>query len=333
MATHGNALHLFIRTVPELLALHSTLRRYATESSGFAGTQSPGQWARRLDITWNFFDDFECEDPHSCIETLADVIKCLPKLEIVSFAMSGSFGSEPISMPLSVLDALRRSANSLCILDWSGDDLFPQLHQLEELLRDLPNLRVLRCSELVWADGIILSSILRSPLSLWRDWFRETATLVRGAYPRHVDGDDDLMQQFIIRYGKYLTTDLGLLHKSCPDISHLILFLDYLVLNGRYLIPRIEFLRVELGALSYYDLFRFLAYLRSEVPTLRVFQLLSPFNVQQLTCSFGVSVEDTMEKLNKNPFRVEDDEENPLSGGSTPAMNGSRASAPSRIFP
>ncbi|KAI6028128.1 hypothetical protein EDC04DRAFT_3142828 [Pisolithus marmoratus] len=140
--------HLFIRTVSDLLALKRTLRTYATESSSFAGTQSPGQWARRLDITWNFFDDFMFEDLDSCVESLADVIKCLPKVEIFSFATSSSIGSEPVSMPLSVLDALRRSANSLRILDWSGDDLFPQLHQLEELLRDLPNLRVLRCSQL-----------------------------------------------------------------------------------------------------------------------------------------------------------------------------------------
>ncbi|KAI6012036.1 hypothetical protein EDC04DRAFT_2579999, partial [Pisolithus marmoratus] len=338
--------YLFIRTVSDLLALQRTLRTYATEGSSFAGTQSPGQWARRLDITWNFFDDFMFEDLDSCVESLADVIKYLPKLEIFSFATSSSIGSEPVSMPLSVLDALRRSANSLRILDWSGDDLFPQLHQLEELLRDLPNLHVLRCSQLVWADGIIPSSILSSLTTLTveglvlRDGHPGEGSLPEACVSLREfilsDGDDDLMQQFIIRYGKYLTTvtcydsqrpyrwitkDLGLLHTSCPNLSHLILFLDHLVLREPYppvewSIPRVEFLGVKLGALAYYDLFRFLAYLRNEVPTLRVFKLLSPLNVQQLLrCSFGVSIEGIVEKLNKNPFRVEDDEGNLLSGG------------------
>ncbi|KAI6012031.1 hypothetical protein EDC04DRAFT_3094490 [Pisolithus marmoratus] len=346
--------HLFIRTVRELLALRRTLRTYATENSSSPGTQSPGQWARRLDITWNFFDDFEFEDPDSCIEILADVIKCLPKLEIVSFAMSGSLGSEPISMPLSVLDALRRSANSLRILDWSGDDLFPQLHQLEELLRDLP--------ELVWADGIIPSSILSSLTTLAverlvpRDGHPGEGSIPEACVSLREfifrDGNADFMQQFIIRYGKYLTTtkcynssfriakDLGLLHKSCPNLNHLFLYLDRLIFDDPYppeewSFPHVEFLGVALGppTLTYQDLFRFLAYLRKAVPTLRVFQLLSPLSVKQLLrCSFEVSTEHIMKKLHRGPFRVEDDEGNLLSGGSTPAMNGSRASAPSHIF-
>ncbi|KAI6161732.1 hypothetical protein EDD17DRAFT_1584333, partial [Pisolithus thermaeus] len=143
-----------------------------------------------------------------------NVIKSLPKLEIVSFANPGCFGADPGTMPFSVLDALRCSANSLRILDWSGCDFFPQLHHLEELLRDLPNLHVLCCPELVWADGIIPNSILSSLTTL------AVGRLVkRAGHPGEgglhearvslreiISHNRDLPEELIIHYGKYLTT-------------------------------------------------------------------------------------------------------------------------------
>lgn len=104
-------------------------------------------------------------------------------------------------------------ANSLCILDWSGRDFFPQLHQLEELLRDLPNLCVLHCPELVWADGSIPSSILSSVTAV------AVARLVeRVGHPgegglheacvslrEFIYYGCELPRELIMHYGKYLT--------------------------------------------------------------------------------------------------------------------------------
>ncbi|KAI5990897.1 hypothetical protein EDD15DRAFT_2277947, partial [Pisolithus albus] len=159
---------VLIRTGLDLLALDRTFRNYAAGNGSCVGTRSPGQWTRRLDITLDLSDESECEELDRCVIRLADVIKSLPKLEIVSFAIPDPLGPEPDSvvMPFRVLDALRCSANSLRILDWSGDDFFPQPHQLEELLRDLPYLRVLRCYQLVWANGVIPSNILSSLTTL-----------------------------------------------------------------------------------------------------------------------------------------------------------------------
>ncbi|KAI6150196.1 hypothetical protein EDD17DRAFT_1154798 [Pisolithus thermaeus] len=173
---------VLIRTGRDILALDHTLRNYAAGNGSFVGMRSPGHWTRRLDITLDFSNESECEDPDRCVKRLAGVIQFLPKLEIVSFAITGDLGSEPNIIPLSVIDALRSSAKSLCILDWSRYNFFPQLHQLEELLRDLPNLRVLRCRELESFPAVFFP---RSLLLPWTDWLREWAILVRGFRTRH----------------------------------------------------------------------------------------------------------------------------------------------------
>ncbi|KAI6095226.1 hypothetical protein EDD16DRAFT_1720994 [Pisolithus croceorrhizus] len=166
---------VLIRTGRDILALDHTLRNYAAGNGSFVGMRSPGHWTRRLDITLDFSNESECEDPDRCVKRLAGVIQFLPKLEIVSFAITGDLGSEPNIIPLSVIDALRSSAKSLCILDWSRYNFFPQLHQLEELLRDLPNLRVLRCRELESFPAVFFP---RSLLLPWTDWLREWAILL-----------------------------------------------------------------------------------------------------------------------------------------------------------
>ncbi|KAI6127992.1 hypothetical protein EV401DRAFT_940558 [Pisolithus croceorrhizus] len=236
---------VLIRTGRDILALDHTLRNYATGNGSFVGTRSPGHWTRRLDITLHLSNESECEDPDRCVKRLADVIQFLPKLEIVSFAITCALGSEPNIMPFNVLDALRCSANPLRTLDWSGDNFFPQLHQLEELLRDLPNLRVLCCRKLVWADGIIPSSILSPLTTLAVDRLVErmghpSEGVSHGACVSlwefvYYDHYCELPREFIIRYGEYLTTvewcstdspcfdkGLDLLHNSCPNLDRLI---------------------------------------------------------------------------------------------------------------
>ncbi|KIK17874.1 hypothetical protein PISMIDRAFT_211033 [Pisolithus microcarpus 441] len=332
---------VLIRTGLDLLALDRALRNYATGNGGCVGTRSPGQWTRRLDITLDLSDESECEELDRCVMRLADVIKSLPKLEIVSFAIPDSLGPEPDSviMPFRVLDALRRSANSLRILDWSGDDFFPQVHQLEELLRDLPYLRVLRCRQLVWANGILPSSILSSLTTLAVEDLVE-----RVGHP----GEGDLheacvsLKEFIyygvyrqfprgllIRYGKYLTTvklygtdsrwfreALDPLHEHCPNLDRLIFCHSSLSSYDitplqTWSFPRISYLGVKIEDLDFSDLLRFLEHLRNKVPTLRVFQIICPRVVEELLKErlWASALAD----LNEIPFRVEDDRGNLLS--------------------
>ncbi|KAI5990927.1 hypothetical protein EDD15DRAFT_2197719 [Pisolithus albus] len=334
---------VLIRTGRDLLALFCTLRNYATGNGSCVGTRSPGQWTRRLDVTLDLRN--KCEDLERIVKHLTYVIKSLPKLEIVSFAIPESLGSEPgfLIMPLGVLDALRRSANSLRILDWSGEDFFPQIHQLEELLRDLPNLRVLRCYQLVWANGIIPSNILSSLTTLAvSGWVgREGHPGEGGLHDACVSlrefiyyrgGPGQLPQDFPMHYGKYLTVvkwylsfaydheELDLLLKSCANLDRLTISLYSLDPSVNpplrtLSFPCASYLGVKLEVLTFEELFRFLAHLRNTVPTLRVFQLMDPPIVEQLLmCPLEFSTELIVKNLNENPFRVEDDEGNLLSG-------------------
>ncbi|KAI6004747.1 hypothetical protein EDD15DRAFT_2444262 [Pisolithus albus] len=304
--------------------------------------RSPGQWTRRLDVTLGLRN--KCEDLERIVKHLTYVIKSLPKLEIVSFAIPHSLGSEPgfLIMPLGALDALRRSANSLRILDWSGNDFFPQPHQLEELLRDLPNLRVLRCYQLVWANGIIPSNILSSLTTL-----AVSGLVGREGHPGEgvlhdacvslrefiYYGGSSTPQEFLIHYGKYLTVlkwysyslwynnELDLALKSCPNLDRLTIRLGSLdpSVDSRVRtlsFPCVSYLGVKpIEFLTFQGLFEFLAHLRNTVPTLRVFQLINPPIVGQLlTRPLEFSTELIVKNLNENPFRVEDDEGNLLSG-------------------
>ncbi|KAI6110881.1 hypothetical protein EDD16DRAFT_1224927 [Pisolithus croceorrhizus] len=193
------------------------------------------------------------------------------------------------------------------ILDRSGYDFFPQLHELEELLRDLPNLRVLRCHRLVWAAGIIPSNILSSLTTLavnnlvWRV------------------GHPEFPQEFITHCGKYFTvvkwyfpfawynSSLYLLLKFCLNLDRLTFSVGSLVPYNechlwRLSFPRVSYLGMKLTVLTYRQLLPFLAQLRCTVPTLHVFQLLDPPIVWQLLMrSFELST------------RVEDDEGHLLS--------------------
>ncbi|KAI6098830.1 hypothetical protein EDD16DRAFT_1732269 [Pisolithus croceorrhizus] len=100
---------VLIRTGRDLLALDHTLQNYAIGNGSFVGTRSPGHWTRRLDFTLDFS---ESEDLDRCVKYLVTVIKSLPKLEIVSFAISGT-PECGTGMPFKVLDALQCSADSL----------------------------------------------------------------------------------------------------------------------------------------------------------------------------------------------------------------------------
>ncbi|KAI5990890.1 hypothetical protein EDD15DRAFT_1134578 [Pisolithus albus] len=332
---------VLIRTGLNLLALDHTLQNYAAGNGSLVGTRSPGHWTQRLDITMDLSDEFKCGELDRCVKRLADVIRSLPKLEIVSFAIPWSFGYEAdaVIMPFRVLDALRCSANSLRILDWSGEDFCPQVHQLEELLRDLPCLRVLHCRQMVWANGIIPSSILSSLTTLAVDGF-----VGRARHPGEGDLRDACvsLKEFIyhgvfyvlprglfIRYGAYLTSvklyrtlssrfgeALDLLNEHCPNLDRFTfclesLFAMYLPRVETWSFPRLSYLGVELQMLDLHGLFEFLPHLRNAVPTLRVFQLICPHVVEELLKGpFSVS---TLKKLNDLPFRVEDDQGNLLS--------------------
>ncbi|KIK13241.1 hypothetical protein PISMIDRAFT_18119 [Pisolithus microcarpus 441] len=334
---------VLIRTGLNLLALDHTLQNYAAGNGSFVGTRSPGHWTRRLDITLDFSDKSKCEELDRCVKRLADVIRSLPKLEIVSFAIPTSLGLNPyaVTMPFRVLDALRCSANSLRILDWSGCDFIPQVHQLEELLRDLPYLRVLCCYQLVWANGIIPSSILSLLTTLAVEHLVE-----RVGHPGEGDlrkacvglkefiyycGYFQLPRGLLIRYGEYLTTvklysttsdcfgeALDLLSEYCPNLDRFIFCLcslfssDIKSLETRSF-PRVSYLGVKLEVLNFYGLFQFLAHLRNKVPTLHVFQLICPRVVKKLLKEpFRASI---LKDLNELPFCVEDDWGNLLSGG------------------
>lgn len=226
------------------------------------------------------------------------------------------------------------------ILDWSDLDFSPQLHQLEGLLRDLPNPRILRYGHSIIPRSshfslttLTVRSLVPRGDHLGERELPETCTSLRELVE---DGlhYHKLLQDFIIRRGAYLTTvkshciaeDLALLHKSCSDLGHLILSLDHLASYDPRLPVKRTFPCVSLLEIAYWEFLRFLAYPKNHLSMLAVFQLMNSYTVGQFlddTHSPGVSTQIIAEKLSENCFRVEDDRGNLLSNGcrvSSPAL-------------
>ena len=276
------------------------------------GVHSLGSWTQRLDVA---IRDHSTDLNAEC-GYLADIILSLPNLAIMSFAVGSASYTPSTSIPPGVFDALRSNGSSLRVLDWSADGIFPAPRPLEELLKELPHLRILHSHALPWKNGLMPTKAL--------SWLHTLIVPSLLSAPDHCFGPVDTGMtpinlrevvlsisftfpwgEFMRCYGIHLTSVqvrqwypgvkvvlipfLGMIHRTCPNLRRItltILKFSHLPLNGFFLLP-IEYLRVSAEApqqprSAYWNLFMILASVRDTVPTLRVVQFINPRNVDAL---------------------------------------------------
>ncbi|KAI6037828.1 hypothetical protein EDC04DRAFT_2604492 [Pisolithus marmoratus] len=308
-----------------------------------------GWWAQRLDVTMSEVGDTHQDNPdcypEDSADHLAEVIKYLPNLTIVSFALQSSITYGP--MPPTVVHALRGCASSLQVLDCEGGLWLP-LQGLEELLINLPHMRILNCHHLRWAHGLIPRSILSSlnTLGLSELIPGDDHPDESGSQETHVCLEVivhttwcvlDQWSDFMQHYGRYLTSiqlrcagyqDLGgyldMIKQFCPSIRCLTIFLpsfQWTHMDGSSF-PTIEYLGLRAakrhlswhGSHSYIILFMRLATLKVQIPTLSVVQLVDHVNVEQLCEHYpDPSVRPHVDRVLNGMLRMQDHEGNPLS--------------------
>ena len=303
---------VYIVRVRCLLYLRNTLKKYAAGDGTVPGVHSLGSWTQRLDVVIHDRSiDFEGE-----CEYLADIIRSSSNLAIVSFAItSKSYDSIPI--PPSIIFALRSSASSLRVLDWSTNGLFPVPILLEAVLKEAPHLHILNCRILSWENGFVPTHALSSVhtlivQSLWDITPKHYGPVDTGETPINlrevVLGVDilrlDLWREFMCRYGIHLTTVqirlahqygrtlipfLDVINGSCSNLRRITLSVikfSHVSLAG-FALPPVEYFGVSAEAhqqprSDYRHLFTILAFVKDTVPTLRVVRLTDPRNVDAL---------------------------------------------------
>ncbi|KAL4075291.1 hypothetical protein V8B97DRAFT_2022285 [Scleroderma yunnanense] len=301
-----------------LLSLCNTLKKYAAGNGAVEGVHFLGSWTRRLDIVIRD----RCIDINAESECLAEIIRSVSGLEIMSFAITSDDYIDFL-MPPSILDALQCHASSLRVLDWSTNRLHPDLYQLERrLLKNLPRLRILSCFALFWENGFMPSRALSSVHTLILYMLFSTLELSIPGHPGPPDTGEtpptlqelilntemwkyDLWKQFMRRYGVYLTsvqlrghysgleiglnTYLELINGSCPNIRRITISISKFskVSMDRFSLPPVEYLGLRAEAhqeprSAYVNLFLILAFVKETVPTLRVVQFIDHHNVDAL---------------------------------------------------
>lgn len=148
---------VYIRRARYLSSLATTLVRAAAGKGTLIGTQPLGEFTQRLDIAIRD----RAENVGAEFDSLATLIRCMPHLAIVSFAIAPNYSTRTI-LPNDILDALHHSAASLRVLDWSSTQPEPSVFRIVDLLAKCTQLRVLNCPRLLWSkelqhDGIPLT--------------------------------------------------------------------------------------------------------------------------------------------------------------------------------
>ncbi|KIJ63374.1 hypothetical protein HYDPIDRAFT_113363 [Hydnomerulius pinastri MD-312] len=139
---------IYIGRMRSLTPLRSTLMCSAAGIGTLTGNWPLGTYTRRLDLA---IRDYSVPPGDSGIlDTLPDVIDCLQSLEIVSFAISNQL----ILMPNGLLDALKNSAGSLRVLDWSPELRVTPTDRLFVFLAACTQLRILSFPYLRWSEEL-----------------------------------------------------------------------------------------------------------------------------------------------------------------------------------
>ncbi|KAH7920671.1 hypothetical protein BV22DRAFT_1050177 [Leucogyrophana mollusca] len=119
-------------------SLRHTLMNSVRGTPTFSGEPPLGWWTERLDVAMR---DLSPVYGDTELNFLAEAIRCMPNLAIVSFA-PGTLQYEFVPLPRPVIDALMSQSLSLRVLDWSNDHLSPKDADFAALLASSADLRV-----------------------------------------------------------------------------------------------------------------------------------------------------------------------------------------------
>ncbi|KAI6111165.1 hypothetical protein F5141DRAFT_1274587 [Pisolithus sp. B1] len=314
---------IYIGRARSLTSLCNTLEKYAAGKGTIAGAEPLGQWTQRLDIAIR--DNPVRLDMDSSVQYCANLITCLPNLAIFSIRML--FVVAPAPLP-AILNALRYSASSFRVIDWTTVPMTPQPCEFVELVRSLPRLHTFHCAHLRWDSEKFPTSILsslntlalnRGPAGLEKSHLIESDSEQMHINLRKVVLDSlwsvDVWEEFMSSYGTFITSVQILAFRSTSATT------QQLPGHGQPAVstcppddyPRGRILMHETRT-AYRRLFSNLAIFKEKVPTLRVIQFLDWHNVQCLLTQHSQVVLHALEhEFAGSDLRIVDHEGNLLS--------------------
>lgn len=305
-----------------------------------------GRWTRRLDVSIRgLHAGLSSEAAHYLVK----IINNLHNLEIVSFEFIPSSSHHLDVTSKNIHNALRKSASSLRVLDWTTNLIEMDTIQLTELLRKSHQLRILHFPNLILFDTESLESILSSVNTLallhlpgLRSY--PTKDDLENAYIslREVILNAEIMSSYYVPawskfmscYGVSITSVqlrdvtlagplndyLDMVNCWCPNLRKLTLAfrtLLYIRIDNLHF-PPVEYLGLiwqqPHPRWTYKFLLWSLTTIKNRIPSLQVVQFLDFRNVQWLLTQNSRTV---IRALKRNParsgFRVEDHEGNSMS--------------------
>ncbi|KAI6164118.1 hypothetical protein EDD17DRAFT_1562106, partial [Pisolithus thermaeus] len=335
---------IYIGRARSLTSLCNTLEKYAAGKGTIAGAEPLGQWTQRLDIAIR--DNPVRLDMDSSVQYCANLITCLPSLAIFSIRML--FVVAPAPLP-AILNALRYSASSFRVIDWTTVPMTPQPCEFVELVRSLPRLHTFHCAHLRWDSEKFPTSILsslntlalnRGPAGLEKNHLIESDPEQMHINLRKVVLDSlwsvDVWEEFMSSYGTFITSVqilafrstalqlnnyLDMVNRLCPHVLQMTILVGVFSCMSFVdsILPPVEYLGFmsqifQETRTAYRRLFSNLAIFKKKVPTLRVIQFLDWHNVQCLLTQHSQVVLHALEhEFAGSDLRIVDHEGNLLS--------------------
>lgn len=317
-----------------LSSLASALAFSARGKGVVLGERPLGSFTERLDIAMR---DKSQAHGNTDLELLAEVIRCLPNLAIVSVNVrTNQYGS--LAMPDIVMDALAYVAPSLKIIDWATRRLLPPLDGLHDVVTATQHLRILRCpyslTGRTTAKAICtLSSCTTLAVPLDDMFYRMTPTQLPAlrelSYHCLVLAQQPLFIPFMKSHGSKLTSvhlywpgyiahtndPIKGLATHCPNLRRLTIILGiWESFDAESFKPiSVDFLGLrcrqnQSSTRSYKFVISALERLKDEMPALRTVRFTSSFNVNELLKNHRKALVHALELFKGSKLRLEDHE-------------------------
>ncbi|KAH7921249.1 hypothetical protein BV22DRAFT_743290 [Leucogyrophana mollusca] len=320
-----------------LSSLCSTLMNSARGTHPFSGERPLGSWTERLDIAMR---DQSLTHGDLELDFLAEAIRCMPNLAIVSFAVRTP-QYDHFTLPSSVVDALLTHALSLRVIDWASDSqdrLYPTDLHYAALLASATGLRVVNHvfsfvnpPSTCYPIAPSLQTLSLSSMLLEEAYSRDTNLFpsLREIVYHHVHLSSEALRSFLSTYGANLTsvhfiddtcsphidlgTELAQLSVYCPRLRSLVLSVQkWAVLPPHFDLPPLHYFGLrsnqkQAPGWGYAPVFAALQGLHQSAPTLRVVRFTDRYNVVDMRKKHA-HFRRGLESLRDCHFRVEDHE-------------------------
>ncbi|KDQ58759.1 hypothetical protein JAAARDRAFT_34617 [Jaapia argillacea MUCL 33604] len=232
--------HTLVSLRSTLLESHRRAEESATQAEGTKFTPSLGQYTLRFEIATRILPDLKDATVISELETLVDILRCLPNLQIFIMAEGGGpYHAIKFHVPQGVLSPLgSHCGQSLRVIRWDRYP-YPTAPQWSQLLQTTPNLRILRFPTLGNRGRLQAGSPLLNLMSL--EGADSSDALLGTAFPNQIypslyylSISPFLPPTFLLNsYGPQLTfitithhisnETLDLLSTACPNLTKLVI--------------------------------------------------------------------------------------------------------------